>query len=65
MRQIRITFKDGTEKVFNHRGRAGGSYTIGIKYQGGFAIVENEWGDTASFPAADIEKVETTEERGW
>lgn len=65
MQQIRITFKDGTEKVFNHRGRAGGSYTIGIKFQGGFAIVEDEWGNTEAYPDAAIEKVQTVPDRSW
>lgn len=65
MREIKITKKDGSIERFQHRGRAGGSYSISLRYEGGFVIVENEWGDTTAFPAADIEKVETAQERGW
>lgn len=59
MRQIVINFTDGTRKVFTHRGRAGGSYTISIEYKGEFAIVKDEWGSTQAFPAARIASVET------
>ena len=44
MASIYIYFKDGSKKEHLHRGRAGGSYTPRIKYEGGFAIVEDEWG---------------------
>lgn len=65
MKEIKITMKDGTVKRFEHRGRVGGSYTIGIRYEGNFAIVEDEWGDTKAFPAADIAQIETQEFRSW
>lgn len=60
---IKITMKDGKVHEFREKGRAGGSYTISIKYEGGFAIITDEWYATTSFPAADIEKVETAPQR--
>lgn len=57
-RRIKITFKDGTAKEFKHKGREGGSYTIELHLENGFAIVENEWGDQEIFPESTIAKIE-------
>ena len=55
--------KDGTKREFNHRGRAGGSYTIHLKYEGAFAVVVDEWGNQTAIPAADISEIHTEGER--
>jgi hypothetical protein len=65
MKKISIEMKNGKVNEFNHRGRAGGSYTISIRYEGDFAIVKDEWGNETAFPSQDIEKVETEQFRSW
>ena len=60
MKSIRITFVDGIEKIFREQGRAGGSYTLELKYEGGFAIVTDEWGNTNAFPECRILEIATT-----
>lgn len=65
MEWIKVTMKDGKVHEFQERGRAGGSYTISIKYEGAFAIITDEWYNTTAFPAQDIEKVETRMGRSW
>ncbi len=59
MRSITIKKKDGTVKEFHHKGRAGGSWTISIRYEGGFAIIKDEWGSETIFSAQDIEEIKT------
>lgn len=56
---ITVHLKDGTKREFPHEGRAGGSYTKRIRYEAGFAIVVDEWGNTTSFPSENIESVDT------
>jgi hypothetical protein len=65
MRKITIKLKDGTIRTFEEKGRAGGSYTISIQYKGAFAIVEDEWGNTVSFPAEEIAEIQTEAGRSF
>jgi len=58
MSSIVVYFKDGSEARFPHEGRAGGSYTKTVKYEGSFAIVTDEWGNRTAYPAEDIDRVE-------
>lgn len=55
----RITFKmkDGTERVFKHRGRPGGSYTIRLSFEGEFAIVTDEYDDRTIIPGHLIAEI--------
>lgn len=62
---IKITMKDGTVHKFLHEGRAGGSYTKEIKYEGAFAIVTDEWHKQTAFPVDGIAKIETEPENGF
>lgn len=64
MRNVLVKFKDGTERRFDHRGRAGGSYTVHVKYEGAFVIIEDEYGTRTAFPAADVAEVVETEVGG-
>lgn len=57
MASIYIKMKDGTTKEFKHEGRAGGSYTKRIRYEGGMAIVIDEWDRETAIPIADIAEV--------
>jgi hypothetical protein len=60
-RNIRITFKDATVRVYNHQGRAGGSYTKTLILKEGWAKVVDEWNNVEAFPADTIVKVEERE----
>jgi hypothetical protein len=55
--------KDGTVREFKHEGRAGGSFSKSVKFEGGFAIVTDEWYKKTAFPAQDIATVEDTPDR--
>lgn len=57
MASIYIKMKDGTTKEFKHEGRAGGSYTKAIRYEGGMAIVIDEWDNETAIPIADIKEI--------
>ncbi len=65
MASITIYMKDGTKKEFPHQGRAGGSYTKSVRYEGAFVIIRDEWGGEQAFPAADVEHVESTQMHRW
>jgi hypothetical protein len=60
MTSITIIFKNGTKRDFPHEGRAGGSYTKSIRYEGAFAIVTDEFYRETAFPAADIAEVKVS-----
>jgi hypothetical protein len=65
---VKITKKDGTIMDFPHRGRAGGSYTVTVRFEGAFVIVRDEWGKDTAVPAADVEMVESEPHQarmGW
>jgi hypothetical protein len=63
MPSYRVLKKDGTELIFNHAGRAGGSFTKELRYLGAFAVIVDEWGNETAIPAADIERIESRSER--
>jgi len=50
--------KDGKVNNFPHKGRAGGSYTKSIRYEGGFAIITDEYYNETAIPSELIEKIE-------
>lgn len=56
---IYITMKDGRKLEFKHTGRAGGSYTKRIRYEGNFAIVTDEYYNETAIPSADILEIQT------
>ncbi len=57
MTSIKVEMKNGEVKEFPHTGRAGGSYTKEIRYEGGFAIIRDEWGNETAIPREDIKQV--------
>lgn len=67
MQSIVLKFVDGTERRFDHKGRSGGSYTIGVKYEGAFVIVTDEWGASSAFPSERVAEVQAKPLRsgGW
>ena len=64
--RITIKLKDGTTREFVERGRAGGSWTIRVTFEGAFVIVTDEWDTRTVFPAADVaEVVDHPARGGW
>jgi len=63
MANIVIKFKDGTEAVFKHEGRPGGSYTKTLRYEGNFAVVRDEYDREYSFPSETIKEIQTLPHR--
>lgn len=57
MASIMVKFKDGTTREFPHRGRAGGSYTKSVKYEGAFVVITDEWYNRTAFPAEDVREI--------
>ena len=49
--------KDGTIRDFPHTGRAGGSYTKSVKYEGGMVIIEDEYYKRTAIPIIDVQEV--------
>lgn len=64
MANIKIIFKDGTEREFLHEGRAGGSYTKEVKYIADFAVITDEWHRQFIFPSGDIKEIKVEPHRG-
>lgn len=62
---ISVEMKDGTTREFPHQGRAGGSYTKHIRYEGAFAIIGDEWGNEVAIPVGDIKEVKVNRDGGW
>ena len=62
---IRITMKDGTIKDFKHVPRSGGSWTLSGKYEPGFYVVIDEYGNQTAIPTADIADINVRAERSW
>lgn len=65
MSNITVKMKDGTIKKFMHEGRAGGSYTKRLFYEGSFAIIEDEYNKKTAIPASDISEIIDEPDRHW
>jgi hypothetical protein len=61
--RITIRFRAGEKVVYEPKPRPGGSYTKSIRYEGGMAIVKDEWGKETAYPIDTIESVETHPDR--
>jgi len=57
MASVKVKFRDGTVRDFRHRGRAGGSYTVTVRYEDGFVVVIDEWGRRTAFPGDIVAEV--------
>lgn len=65
MASIYVEMKDGTKKSFPHEGRAGGSYTKSIRYEGAFAIIKDEYDCETAIPVNDIAEIKVDRDRRW
>ena len=61
---IKVIMNDGTVRDFEHIGRGDGSYTKSITYEGAFAVIHDEWGNTTAIPASEIREIQTRYSRG-
>lgn len=64
MSNIIVKLKDGTERKFMHKGRAGGSYTKSLRYEPGFVVVKDEYSKETAFPTELVKEVVQWPERG-
>lgn len=64
MNRILVTMRDGTVRTFEHRPRAGGSWTLTSRYEPGFFVVIDEWRNETAIPTADIAEIRSEPERG-
>lgn len=64
---ITVKMKDGTVREFPHVGRAGGSYTKRVTYEGAFVVIEDEYQKRIAIPATDVAEVveEPNRRGGW
>lgn len=65
MANIVVESKDGSKREFMHQGRAGGSFTKTVRYEGDMVVVEDEWANTWAFPTSDVKEVKTTPHRSY
>ena len=57
MANITVRLKDGTVKKFDHKGRAGGSWTVTMRQEGNFVVIKDEFGKETWIPHEDIQEV--------
>lgn len=62
---IYLKMKDGTTRVFEDTGAAGGSYCQSMRFETGFVCITDAWGKTTSIPADTILEIEQASERRW
>ena len=60
MSNIEVTMKNGAKQVYLHQGRAGGSYTKRLTFEGAFAVITDEYGVRTCIPANDIAEIKDT-----
>lgn len=65
MASITVKMKDGTVREFPHEGRAGGSWTKSVKYEGAFVVIEDEYQKRTAIPASDVAEVVERPNRSW
>ena len=49
--------KDGSVQDFPETSRSGGSYCTSLRYEEGFAVIQDAYGRETSIPSADIAKI--------
>lgn len=66
MASITVHMTDGTKKEFEHRGRAGGSYTKKLSFEPGFVVITDEYGERTCIPERLVQEVvERPQYGGW
>ena len=54
---IAVYMKNGTKKNYPHKARGWADWTKEIRYETGFAIITDEYGNETAIPAQDIEEI--------
>jgi hypothetical protein len=62
---IYLKMKDGTRRVFEDRGAAGGSYCQSMRAEIGFVVITDAWGKSTWIPSDTIEEIEQEATRRW
>lgn len=62
---IYLKMKDGTKRVFEDRGAAGGSYSQSMRSEIGFIVITDAHGKATWIPSDTIEEVEQEGPRRW
>lgn len=62
---IHLTMKDGTRRVFEDRGAAGGSYSQSMRAEIGFVVITDAHGKSTWIPSEDIAEIEQESIRRW
>lgn len=66
MPSVTVIRKDGTQERYEERGRAGGSWTMTLTFQGEFAIITDEWGNVTAIPTNEIRTIsQDAPPRSW
>lgn len=63
MSNILFKMKDGTERRFDHKERAGGSYTKTLSIEGGCAVVTDEYYERTLIPLDLIAEIKESPTR--
>ena len=66
MAAVKVYMKNGTVHDFPETSCSGGSYCTTLRYEEGFAVIEDAYGRETSIPSVDIEKiVKESDRRNW
>jgi hypothetical protein len=62
---IYLKMKDGTTRIFEDRGAAGGSYCQKMRSEIGFVVITDAWGKSTWIPSESIAEIEQEAMRRW
>jgi hypothetical protein len=62
--RIEVEFTDNTRETFEETSRAGGSYCTSMRYDEGFLIIEDAYGNQTVLPEHQIKKIKTWSTKG-
>lgn len=62
---IYLKMKDGTNRIFEDHGAAGGSYCQSMRSEIGFVVITDAWGKSTWIPSESIAEIEQASERRW
>lgn len=62
---IYLKMRNGTSRVFEDNGAAGGSYCQSMRSEIGFVVITDAWGKSTWIPSDTIEQIEQEGPRRW
>lgn len=62
---IYLKMKDGTTRIFEDRGAAGGSYEQSMRTEIGFVVITDAHGKSTWIPSETIDEIEQASTRRW